>query len=540
LGARECRDFEGLNRGEQAILPAGIPGLGLVSDKVAMSEIRRTEDSLEMPAARRISPAALFAGVAAVVFVATRFWHLTSYGLFGDEVFTLWTAAQSWPAVFSSVIEDVVHPPLFYALLKLWIDIGGQSLLWIKLLPVLLSIFSMIPFFLLCRELKINLMATGLALWIMAVNSFLIGHSQEPRMYSLLLLLVLLSLWLFVKLQNSNQKSIRIHFALGGANLLLVFTHYFGWVIVALELVCVLIWRRELMRSFALGVLAVAVCFSPWAYLVVMAARANPSRATFFWNRPPPLSELVGYYANLNGPLSYRWKVFGTGVVLVVFLTPIIVKCVRAVKARRAREETSRFWFLILFAFGPVAIGFAASHLLPQSVWAFRYLIIAAPAYFLIVAVAAEDLRRTRVGITFVFLIAVWAGLSGFTELINRDRVSWEPLVNQMIQAEHDQTNQNEIGGLSTITVYVADPNIGNTIQFYLDKAGESRIRVASVENLTSPPGQHSWVALIRYRHESEPPLQDSLAESGYRVGDVIEAQASSHTAMLFPVWSTK
>jgi len=93
---------------------------------------------------------------------------------------------------------------------------------------------------------------------------------------------------------------------------------------------------------------------------------------------------------------------------------------------------------------------------------------------------------------------------------------------------------------LSTITVYVADPNIGNTIQFYLDKAGESRIRVASVENLTSPPGQHSWVALIRYRHESEPPLQDSLAESGYRVGDVIEAQASSHTAMLFPVWSTK
>jgi hypothetical protein len=508
-----------------------------IGHRIAMAESRRTQHKLETPRELRLEKGAVFLGLAAIVFVAARFWHLTSYGLFGDEVFTLWTSAQDWSRVLSSVVEDVVHPPLFYALLKLWIDIGGQSLLWIKLLPVSLSILSIIPFLLLCRELKINLMATVLALWMMALNSFLIGHAQEPRMYSLLFLLVLFSLWLFVKLQSSKQKSIGIHFALGGANLLLVFTHYFGWVIVALELLCVLICRRDLVRSFAIAILAIAICFSPWAYLVVTAARANPSRATFFWNRPPPLSELVGYYANLNGPLSYRWKVFGTGVVLLVFLSAIVVKCVRAVKARQAKEETSRFWFLMLFAFGPVAIGFAASHLLPQSVWALRYLIIAAPAYFLIVAVAAEELRRTRFGITFGLLIAGWAGLSGFTELIYRDRVSWEPLVNQMIQAEHLQTNQNDIGGSSPVTVYVADPNIGNTIQFYLDKAGESRIRVAAVENLTSPPGQHSWVSLIRYQHESQPPLQDSLTEAGYRVGAVIEARAASHTAMLFPVW---
>lgn len=499
-----------------------------------MSESSPTEQSLEMPEGRRIEKGALFLSVAAVILVAARLWHLTSYGLFGDEVFTLWTSAQDWRTLFSSVVEDVVHPPLFYALLKIWIDIGGQSLLWIKLLPVLLSILSIIPFILLCRELKINSVATGLALWLMAVNGFLISHAQEPRMYSLLLLLVLSSLWLFVKLQNRSQKAIRIHFALGGVNLLLVFTHYFGWVVVALEFAFVLIWRRELARSFAMAILSIAICFSPWAYLVVTAARVNPSRATFFWNRPPPWSELVGYYANLNGPLSYRWKVFGTSVVMLVFLWPIIAMCVRVVKARQARQEASRFWFLMLFAFGPVALAFAASHLLPQSVWALRYLIIAAPAYFLIVAVAAEDLRRTRVSIPFVLLIAGWAALSGFAEMINRDRISWEPLVNKMIQAERNQADINQV---SPITVYVTDPNVGNTIQFYLDKAGETSVRVSAAENLTAPPGEHSWVALIRYNHESQPPLQDSLHEAGYRVGDVIEAKAAGHTAILFPVW---
>lgn len=508
-----------------------------VRHSVAMSESNRMEQSLEIPERARFGPKTLFLGVAIAVYVAARFWHLTSYGLFGDEVFTLWTSAQEWPRVLGSVIEDVVHPPLFYMLLKVWIDLGGQSLLWIKLLPVLLSIFSIIPFLLLCRELKTNLAATGLALWMMAVNGFLISHAQEPRMYSLLLLLVLLSLWLFLKLQSRGQKSPGIHFALGGVNLLLVFTHYFGWVVVALELVFVVIWRRDLVRSFAVAILSIAICFSPWAYLVVTAARANPSRATFFWNRPPPLSELVGYYGNLNGPLSYRWKVFGTGVVMLVFLSPIIANCVRAVKARRERENASRFWFLLLFAFGPVALGFAASHLLPQSVWALRYLIIAAPAYFLIVAVAAEALRGASVRIIFVLLIAGWAGLSGFAQMIDRDRISWEPLVNRMIQAERDQTNQTEIGGLSPVTIFVADPNIGNTIRFYLDKAGETRIRVATVESLTSPPAEHSWVALIRYKHESQPPLRDSLTEAGYRVGDLIEARAASHTALLFPIW---
>jgi hypothetical protein len=170
-------------------------------------------------------------------------------------------------------------------------------------------------------------------------------------------------------------------------------------------------------------------------------------------------------------------------------------------------------------------------------VWALRYLIIAAPAYFLLVAVAALDLRRYRFGVVMILLIAGWATLSGFTEMLNRNRISWEPLVNRMIEAERAQPDQAEISVLSTVDVLVADPNVGNTVQFYLDKAGETRLRVATAGNLNSPPGKHSWVALIRYYHESEPPLQNSLAKAGYYVGEVIESTAAGQKAVLFPVW---
>lgn len=496
------------------------------------------EDGFEMTN-RRLQKGVALLILAAIVFVAARLWHLTTFGIFGDEVFTLWTSAQEWPRVFSSVVEDVVHPPLFYFLLKAWTDAGGQSLLSIKSLPALLSVITLVPFLLLCRELKISRRTTALALWLMAVNGFLITHAQESRMYSLVLLLVLISFFLFVKLQNRGHGTAGIHVALGVVNLLLVFTHYFGWVIVGLEFAFLLIWRRELMLRFAIAVVFIAICFSPWAYLVAMAARAHPNRATFFWNRPPPLSDLIGYYGNLNGPLSYRWKVFGTAAVMIVFLAPLVAQCVRMLRTRDAGREASRFWFLMLFAFVPVVLAFAASHLLPQSVWAFRYLIIAAPTYFLAIAVSVDRLKSKSIRTVLIILIAGWAGLSGFSQMRDRDLIAWEPLVNRMIQANSDDRSdllRDSTTPFSRTPIYVTDPNVGNTIQYYLDRAGETRLLVTPVESLYSPLEKESWVALIRYRHESQPLPQELLDENGYDVEFEIEARAAGHDAFVLQV----
>ena len=43
------------------------------------------------------------------------------------------------------VAADIIHPPLFYALLKVWISIGGESLFWLRLFPLLTSIAVIIP-----------------------------------------------------------------------------------------------------------------------------------------------------------------------------------------------------------------------------------------------------------------------------------------------------------------------------------------------------------------------------------------------------------
>ena len=66
----------------------------------------------------------------AILFAAARLWNFTAYGLFSDEVFTAQTISLSWHDMLGAVVYDVVHPPLFYLLLKAWTAIGGGSLLW--------------------------------------------------------------------------------------------------------------------------------------------------------------------------------------------------------------------------------------------------------------------------------------------------------------------------------------------------------------------------------------------------------------------------
>jgi mannosyltransferase len=147
---------------------------------------------------------------------------------------------------------DLIHPPLFYALLKVWVAAGGDSLLWLRLFPALTSIAALVPLLLLAHELRLGTQATAFALLLAASNGYMIKYAQELRMYSLLLLLTLASLLVFAKLLDSARASRRLLLALFLSNLLLVYTHYYGWLVVACEAALLVYADRRKLRSFLL------------------------------------------------------------------------------------------------------------------------------------------------------------------------------------------------------------------------------------------------------------------------------------------------
>jgi hypothetical protein len=146
----------------------------------------------------------------------------------------------------------------------------------------------------------------------------------------------------------------------------------------------------------------------------------------------------------------------------------------------------------------------------------------------MMVAVSVFKLPSRRLAVITGIVMLAWAAASGSTELISRDRIAWEPLVDQMISAESRD---------SAIKVYATDPNLGNTIQFYLDRLSNTRCEVVYESKLDNLKDDHFWVAHIKYKHEAQSLPQQLLRESGYEVGAGFEAGAQNHEGFLFPVW---
>src|SRR5947209_16205860 len=206
------------------------------------------------------------------LYAAARLWRLTAACLWFDEIFSVHAARHAWGGLWSFAAADLIHPPLFYALLKLWAAAGGESPFWLRLFPALTSVAALVPFFLLARELRLSRAETNAALLLAAANGYLIKYAQELRMYSLLLLLTLASLWLFASLFNSERLNSKVLLTLALVNLFLVYTHYYGWLVVACEAAFLFLNGRRKLTPFLLTVAALALLFAPWAAACARAA----------------------------------------------------------------------------------------------------------------------------------------------------------------------------------------------------------------------------------------------------------------------------
>ncbi|PYT00959.1 MAG: hypothetical protein DMF63_04650 [Acidobacteria bacterium] len=335
--------------------------------------------------------------VLAILYVAVRVWHLDAACLWFDEIFSVHAAEHDWNSLFWFVAQDLIHPPLFYAVLKVWIGIGGESVFWLRLLSVLFSTLAIVPFLYLCKELKLSNAVALLALVMLAVNGSLIKYTQTVRMYTMLMFLSLVSLWLFARYFNRGKSFAWLLIV----NLFLVYTHYFGWLVVGAEIVALLAfqlikWRRMLTM---VGVLVVA--FVPWMIAVLKAAEAGSDvgQNISWMTRPGPremltfvfdLTEPFYFQASNVEPASIYWVSIPIVLILFIAITFFFV-------SPKREDDKQVVGLLALFAIVPAAAAFVASWILPHSVWGTRHLIVIyAPAAILLAYFV------TRIPVAFV------------------------------------------------------------------------------------------------------------------------------------------
>lgn len=490
---------------------------------------------------------AVFALVVAA-YVAIRFWRLTDSCLWFDEIFSVHAAEHSWNTILSFIALDLIHPPLFYVLLKLWITAGGESLFWLRLFPVVFAVVSLVPFILFLREIKQNRWVEIIAIFLLAVNGSLIKYSQEVRMYSLLLCFSLFSMWLFARYFVRGKSFVPLVLI----NVVLIYTHYFGWFVIASEIAAILLFQRIKWRRMLLVFAVLLTCFMPWIYAVWNAANLGSQLAqNIGWMTRPVPSAISQFVLDLIEPIYYQATSIEPASIyrlsLPILLIVLTVVCCYFAKWKQQVETERQYMKLLgLFTVFPLTMAFVISWLLPNSIWGTRHLIIVFPPVMILLAIAILNIQLQWMKASAITLIILFSGyafiLQASRPALQYSWCSWQPLVAEA--SAKQQANIYTFEDLVAYNVWSAERNqhqknkvlkVNGIDGLAEDKAyflprGFNDIATINFDQIADPK---LWLA---YRSKNidlnEPPLRNFIVK-GYRVIDQRALGATHESAFL-------
>lgn len=223
------------------------------------------------------------------VGAALRVYKLDGDSLWLDEASSVKFAKEQPAGIIETTSKDV-HPPLYYFALHYWMKLFGDTETAARLLSALFGIFCLPVVYKITAHLFDRSTAL-LATLLLALSRFHLEFSQEARMYSLLVLLSLCSIYFFIKLlENGSRYALALYIA---ASALMMYTHVYSFFILAAEnlylLTLVFAERDVFKRVWKLWLasqITLALLFLPW--LSVQAQQFSRVQQGFWIPKLPP------------------------------------------------------------------------------------------------------------------------------------------------------------------------------------------------------------------------------------------------------------
>lgn len=338
-----------------------------------------------------------------------RLWNIAALPAWYDESYTLLVARLPLAQLLQAVAGDV-HPPAYYLLaagLAQSIKIPAMQLLLLRLFSAFCGAACLVFLWIISGQLGLKYKARIAALVLLAIHPVAIYYSQEGRMYTWLMLLVLVQCWALL-----GQR----WWLLGLATLLAIYSHNYGLFYSAIlgllglgyymmQPIPVYTAGQDTVLSGPIGKLLLAmgvpvVAFLPWAWvLYTQMAYLN----TFgYWL--PDISAgsvismvhraFMGYYV-----FNEHWQ--------IISLPMLVASLALALKVTRRQVA---LWAMLL---GPVALALLVSWIW-KPVLLFRGLIPSLPALAMLggLAFTQASTRPGQVG-RWLLAVPVLVGLGG-------------------------------------------------------------------------------------------------------------------------------
>jgi mannosyltransferase len=239
-----------------------------------------------------------------------------------DEPFTIFSAQKTIGEIINITREGEPNPPLFMILLHYWIKIFGISSYSVRFLPLLFNVFTVLFIYLIGKR-YISFWGGLIASGIFLLSNYHFFHALETRTYSLVYLETAAALYFFLR-YTENQKDRKALAGLIISNLLLVYSHYFGWFVILSQAICSILYVKDLKAYFRFLIPAGAtvIGFTPMIPIIIKQYLSKTTHGT--WLTPPKaynyLDELY-FFFNHKDVFWFIITIIGIGIVFTsIFL----------------------------------------------------------------------------------------------------------------------------------------------------------------------------------------------------------------------------
>ena len=328
--------------------------------------------------------------------------------LWMDEGLSIGIASQPLFDI-PSVLRQDGSPPLYYMALSIWMDLFGNGPKDTQAMSVAISLLA-VPGGLWAGWSLFGRRAGLICAALAAFNPFLTIYAQETRMYSLMVVLSLLTCAAFLHVYVfRHRRYLPLFVALLAA---MLYTHSWGIFVSAGTLAAASVPllrtddRRALIKDLVIGFGVAGLLYVPWLpTLLYQTAHTGAP-----WLNPP----------RFGAPAQISKALLGGGTVTVAVLLAA-GSGLATVLAKRANDrETTAVYTALAVGVATLAIAWVFSQVSPA--WTTRYLGVALGPIFILASLGLA--RAGNLGlVALVIILGIWA-IPKTANLQNKSNIS--------------------------------------------------------------------------------------------------------------------
>lgn len=253
-----------------------------------------------------------------------KLFYINQRDLCLDEPFSVYNAQKSLAEILKIPAQGEPNPPLFMILLHFWIKLFGIETASLRILPLLFNAVTVIFIYLAGKRffsLWTGLVASGLFLF----STYHFFHGIEARTYSLFSMATAASLYFYL-LFARNPKNYKALAGLILSNILMLYSHYFGWFVVFSQFLTSFFFIRNfrMFFRFMIPFVGTTVGFLPMVPIIIRQFEKSTRIGT--WVKPPKATdylEQIQYFLNHKEVYWLLLYIFAAGAVFTAVMVAL-------------------------------------------------------------------------------------------------------------------------------------------------------------------------------------------------------------------------